>query len=57
MGFIGCGKTRQWACFVTGHDFSRADKAHKINGALAPAGKHHGLHNFRKFAKGIFLLL
>jgi hypothetical protein len=23
--------------FVTGHDFSRADKASKMNGALAPA--------------------
>jgi hypothetical protein len=23
-------------CFVTGHDFSRADKAYQINGALAP---------------------
>jgi hypothetical protein len=28
------------AGFVTGHDFSRADKANKINRALAPAEVH-----------------
>jgi hypothetical protein len=31
IGFIGCGKT-PLSGFVTGHDFSRADKANKING-------------------------
>jgi hypothetical protein len=29
--FTGCGKTPLWG-LVTGHDFSRADKANKING-------------------------
>jgi hypothetical protein len=29
-------KLQLWG-FVTGHDFSRADKAHRINWALAPA--------------------
>ena len=29
--------------FVTGHDFSRADKANIMNRALAPAGSFWGL--------------
>jgi hypothetical protein len=36
-GFTGCGKTRPDLDFegsVTGHDFSRADKANQINVGL-----------------------
>jgi hypothetical protein len=33
-------KNSFWSGFVTGHDFSRADKANKMNGALAPAAAH-----------------
>jgi hypothetical protein len=29
--------------FVTGHDFSRADKANRMNRASAPAGSFWGL--------------
>jgi hypothetical protein len=37
VGFTGCGKTRPELDFegsVTGHDFSRADKANQINVGL-----------------------
>jgi hypothetical protein len=41
-GFTGCGKTHFGQAFrpgfVSGHDFSRADKANKTNRALAPVG-------------------
>jgi recombination protein RecA len=36
--FTGCGKTPQGPHKVSGHDFSRADQANNINGALAPEG-------------------
>jgi hypothetical protein len=36
--FTGCGKTLVEASVLKGHDFSRADKAHRINRALAPEG-------------------
>jgi hypothetical protein len=36
--------------FVSGHDFSRADKVNQINGALAPAGclprQFHSIEGF-----------
>jgi hypothetical protein len=35
--FKGCGKTASGGQEASGHDFSRADKANKMNGALAPA--------------------
>jgi hypothetical protein len=35
-------------CFVTGHDFSRADKANQYDWALAPAG--HCIHRFSAIA-------
>jgi hypothetical protein len=37
--FTGCGepqKGSRFKCFVTGHDFSRADKANQINVGLQP---------------------
>jgi hypothetical protein len=40
MGFTGCGKlnpTRFFQSFVTGHDFSRADKTNRMSWASAPA--------------------
>jgi hypothetical protein len=36
-GYTGCGKTHPFTNpegFVTGHDFSRADKVHQINVGL-----------------------
>jgi hypothetical protein len=39
VGFTGCGKTHpelDFEGFVTGHDFSRADKAKQINVGLQP---------------------
>jgi hypothetical protein len=36
-GFTGCAERLQLWRFVTGHDFSRADKANRINRDLAPA--------------------
>jgi hypothetical protein len=44
-GFKGCGKTRSGErdlFALKGHDFSRADKANKISGALAPEGRSSG---------------
>jgi hypothetical protein len=38
LGFTGCGKTRQWACFVTGHDFNRAANAPKQTSGFSPCG-------------------
>jgi hypothetical protein len=31
-GFTGCGKTLSRLCFVTGHDFSRAENPAKSTG-------------------------
>jgi hypothetical protein len=41
-------KNPQMERFVTGHDFSRADKANQINGALAPVGPLYD--RFRPFS-------
>ena len=38
LGFTCCGKTHRKRQEVSGHDFSRAEKANKTTWALAPEG-------------------
>ena len=48
-------KTLFWTGFVKGHDFSRADKSHKINGALAPEGYFSGsMGSIKSFFRSLF---